>query len=372
MAIREIKGRALPWQVYWNNPYTKKRECEAFETRQEAEEKDSLIKYKLRFERESFQFGAKDGPQETMTLEALYILYLKEKQFPLESAANQLTAMRTALRLYGSTPIKEIGQKQIQAVLDAHMQSGNKPVTVTYRMKKLKTLLLWAEKKGYCKAPTFPELPKARYEKFRPPTSRELEAMLVEAPEHIKRVIIIGSQCGVRVGPCELFSLTWADVDFDRKILLVHGSHKNPNAPWREVPIRESLIPRFRAWHEAVMKEKIQYLIHYKGKPVKSINDAWRATMRRAFIERRIRPYDLRHAFATELIAAGVDIGTVAKLMGHSGPTMLLTHYQYVMDRQKREAVENLPELSYVPKMCPREPDKKPYWSNWPEYMKKM
>ena len=94
--------------------------------------------------------------------------------------------------------------------------------------------------------------------------------------------------------------------------------------------------------------------------------------MRRAFIERRIRPYDLRHAFATELIAAGVDIGTVAKLMGHSGPTMLLTHYQYVMDRQKREAVENLPELSYVPKMCPREPDKKPYWSNWPEYMKKM
>ncbi|MBQ7584833.1 MAG: tyrosine-type recombinase/integrase [Desulfovibrionaceae bacterium] len=51
-------------------------------------------------------------------------------------------------------------------------------------------------------------------------------------------------------------------------------------------------------------------------------------------MNRRIRPYDLRHTFATELIAAGTDIGTVAKLMGHSSPTMLLNHYQYTMDVQ--------------------------------------
>lgn len=70
-------------------------------------------------------------------------------------------------------------------------------------------------------------------------------------------------------------------------------------------------------------------------------------------ITRRIRPYDLRHTFATELIAAGTDIGTVAKLMGHSTPTMLLKHYQYVMDTQKRNAIEALPELLFVPKaMC--------------------
>lgn len=74
-----------------------------------------------------------------------------------------------------------------------------------------------------------------------------------------------------------------------------------------------------------------------------------------AGIARRIRPYDLRHAFATELIAGGVDVGTVAKLMGHSTPTMLLTHYQHVMDRQKRTAVESLPDIGHVPKsMCPK------------------
>lgn len=59
--------------------------------------------------------------------------------------------------------------------------------------------------------------------------------------------------------------------------------------------------------------------------------------LRRTNITRRIRPYDLRHAFGTELVAAGVDIGTVSKLMGHSSPMMLLKHYAYIMDSQKKE-----------------------------------
>lgn len=41
--------------------------------------------------------------------------------------------------------------------------------------------------------------------------------------------------------------------------------------------------------------------------------------------------------------------------MGHSTPTMILNHYQYVMDSQKRAAVEALPELFHVPNsMCPK------------------
>ncbi len=97
------------------------------------------------------------------------------------------------------------------------------------------------------------------------------------------------------------------------------------------------------------------YLIHHNGKPVQKIKTAWLSALRRAGITRRIRPYDLRHAFATELIAGGVDIGTVANLMGHSSPTMILNHYQYVMDGQKRAAVEALPNLQHVPRdMCPK------------------
>ena len=78
--------------------------------------------------------------------------------------------------------------------------------------------------------------------------------------------------------------------------------------------------------------------------------------LQKAGISRRIRPYDFRHSFATELIAQGVDIGTIAKLMGHSSPNTIYQHYQFVMDKQKKAAVEALPDLAYVPKkMCPNE-----------------
>ena len=38
-----------------------------------------------------------------------------------------------------------------------------------------------------------------------------------------------------------------------------------------------------------------------------------------------------------------VDIGTVANLMGHRSPMMVLKHYQHVRDSQKKAAVEALP-----------------------------
>ena len=52
------------------------------------------------------------------------------------------------------------------------------------------------------------------------------------------------------------------------------------------------------------------------------------------------------------MVAAGVDVGTVAKLMGHSTPIMLLNHYQYVMDQQKRAAVEAMPDVPNKKDTC--------------------
>jgi integrase len=56
--------------------------------------------------------------------------------------------------------------------------------------------------------------------------------------------------------------------------------------------------------------------------------------------------------FATEAIANGTDIGTVAKLMGHASPDMVLEHYQHVLTRQKKAAVESLPALDLYGRLC--------------------
>ena len=48
---------------------------------------------------------------------------------------------------------------------------------------------------------------------------------------------------------------------------------------------------------------------------------------------------------AAQGIANGADVGTVSKLMGHASPEMVLTHYQHVLTKQKKMAVEALPSL---------------------------
>lgn len=357
MAIRYRKGRASPWQCYWNNPLTGKRECANFGTQHEAEKHDSLIKHRIKFDRESFRKDEKESEEpQTITLEACYLLYLREKQFSKKSLLWQMDSMRRPLEQFGMIPIADISREHITKVMDDMTKTGVKPVTVRKRLSVLKTVFRWCAGNGYCSMPDFPKLPSGHYEKFIPPTPGEIAAILSVASPHIARAVVLGAQLGVRVGPCELLQLTWDDVDLEQRILRVHGARKNLQALWREVPIRESLLPIFTNWKIQDMRDGAQHIIHYRGKPVQSLKTAWRAALRRAEITRNIRPYDLRHAFGTEMIAAGVDVGTVAKLMGHSTPIMLLSHYQYVMDRQKRAAVESLPDIGHVPNsMCPIE-----------------
>ena len=357
MAIRERKGRASPWQCYWNNPLTGKRECANFATRQEAEKHDSLIKHRIRFDRESFrkEVEEEDGQEPAATLEICYLAYLREKQFTKKALGWQMDAMRYPLQKMGGLPVTGITRQHLEQLKAEMLAMPVKQASTRGRLSVLRTVLRWCAVQGFMEPVEFPKLPPAQYERFIPPTPEELTAIMAVAAPHIVRLVVLGAQCGVRVGPSEMFRLTWDDVDMAQGLLRVHGARKNPNAPWREVPIRESLLPLFRQWRQEDEAENAIHLINYKGKPVQKIKTAWLAALRRAGINRRIRPYDLRHAFATELIAGGVDIGTVAKLMGHSSPTMLLHHYQYVMDTQKRAAVEALPELNYVPKaMCPK------------------
>jgi len=355
MAIRQTPSGKF--QVYWNNPFTGKRESVTVENRKEAEKRDALVKYQLVHERDLFRRDEATEKKPTIhCLESAFFLYLREKQFNKKSLRWQLDAMREALQMFGNSELSAITAHELKTLKALLLGKGWKGTTVRGHLSVLRTVLNWCVRNELLETiPRFPDLPKAEYEHFIPPTVDELRAMMDAAAPHIKRVIILGSQFGVRVGQSELFKLKWLDVDLVRQVIRVPAARKNVHESWREVPIRQSLLPVFREWRDSDMAAGWSgEVIHYERSPVSTIKTAWTAMLRRAGITRRIRPYDLRHAFATEAIAAGADIGTIAKLMGHRSPEMILEHYQHVMDRQKKQAVESLPDLfPHVPKyMC--------------------
>lgn len=214
-------------------------------------------------------------------------------------------------------------------------------------MKRLFTILNWARKRGFVKTlPIYPELPVAHYEHFVPPSPSEIAALYKAAPSNIKRIIVLGVHFGMRVGPCEMFRLRWEHFDFEKQVCRVPSSKKNLSEQWREVPIKSSILTLIESWWKEDAEKQFEYVIHNKqGSPISQIAVCWHKTCAAAGISRRIRPYDLRHAFATMLIAGGADIGTVARLMGHTNVTMVLHHYQHVLTQQKKAAIDSLPEL---------------------------
>jgi integrase len=350
MAIRFREGRKAPWIVYWKNPFSGKTEEEAHVSEKEAKKANSLIKHRLKYERESFRLADEKAVPEENTLEACYYLYLKEKNFTPKSLLWQLDAMKIALSLLGQKPVAIITRAELQNVLFVHMQSGVKPVTVRGRMSVLRTVIRWCAEKGFIdQIPIFPKLPAAHYEHFIPPTPAEVSAICSVAQPHIVRVALLGAQLGVRVGPSELMRMEWSNIDFVRGVARIVSAKKRPKQPWREIPIRRRLLEMMLEWRESDLKEGIVYIIHYNGQKVQSVKRSWATALKKAGIERRIRPYDLRHAFATEAISSGVDIKTAAEIMGDD-PKMLLEHYQHVSSEQKRAAVEALPEIQITAK----------------------
>lgn len=344
MAIRHREGRKAPWIVYWKNPFTGKTEEEAYTVESEAKKANSLVKHRLKFERETFRQKSESLPVDD-TLESCFYLYLKEKNFSKKGLAWSIDSMRVALQSLGNLAIHEITKPCLEKLKETLSASGIKPVSVRSRMSVLRAVLRWcADKEIIDRAPPFPKLPPPHYQHFIPPTPEEISAICAVAEPHLVRVIILGSQLGVRVGPSELYGILWSDVDFMRSVVRVTAAKKRPDQPWREVPIRESLRSVLLTWKAQDDTSNAQYVIHWRGKQVSNTRRAWKTALRKAGIDRKIRPYDLRHAFATEAIAAGADVGTVAQIMGND-PRMLLAHYQHVVDARKRSVVEALPEI---------------------------
>jgi len=63
--------------------------------------------------------------------------------------------------------------------------------------------------------------------------------------------------------------------------------------------------------------------------------DVFQTACRKAGIEGRVF-HDLRHTFASSLIAAGVDVVFVSRQLGHASPAVTLNVYAHVYDKARR------------------------------------
>jgi integrase/recombinase XerD len=62
----------------------------------------------------------------------------------------------------------------------------------------------------------------------------------------------------------------------------------------------------------------------------------------KAGIEKRVHPHGLRHTFADELRAAGVDMVVISKLLGHSSIAATSRYLDHLTNHQAVTALEGV------------------------------
>jgi site-specific recombinase XerD len=153
---------------------------------------------------------------------------------------------------------------------------------------------------------------------------------------------------GLRVS--ELLALRPGDLDLDRhSIRVLHG--KGNKATVRGFhPSADDALARWLDVRRSLGFRNGPLFCTLAGTPVS--DDYVRGLLRRlagkAGIEKRVHPHGLRHTFADELRAAGVDVVTISKLLGHSSIAVTARYLDHLTGGQAVTALSavDLPALA--------------------------
>lgn len=154
-----------------------------------------------------------------------------------------------------------------------------------------------------------------------------------DCPEHLPE-LEIALNTGIRRG--EQYKLTWADVNLKgRRITLP----KTKNGTTRYVPLNAVAHAAFRQLWEKSLREGPVFLAE-EGSPLKKPRYWWDQAVKAAKLK-DFHWHDLRHTFASRCVMAGVDLRTVAQLLGHKTLQMVM-RYSHLSQSHELAAVERL------------------------------
>ena len=160
---------------------------------------------------------------------------------------------------------------------------------------------------------------------------------------------------GMRSG--EIRGLQWGDIDWNSKQIHVRRSWKEGefHAPKtrtsaRRIDLPETLNSELREWQLACPTSTYDLVFpNLAGQPLSSANLLQRGVypaLRRAGL-RKIRFHDLRHTYASLLIANGEDIVRVSRLLGHASPTITLNVYAHMLPNDHYGSADRLADLVF-------------------------
>jgi site-specific recombinase XerD len=274
----------------------------------------ALADIRVKLERRELGFQVKDKDVDAFIQE--YLQYAKTNKSPASHSRNDIV-LRHFRAFIKADRLRGITHAMIEAYKAQRLEGGTNASTINTELNTIKAFLNRAVSLGY-----LPHNPCSQVKKLK--LARKQVRFLNK--EEIQKLLKAGNG---RMGPIietllysglrrnELTHLTWADVDFQRRIIAVQakdGWHPK-DYEVRHIPMAPRLfellrsLPRSETWVFSTRDDR-PHDGHTLSRDFRILAKACQL--------KGVSLHTLRHTFASHLVMNGTDIYTVQKLLGHS------------------------------------------------------
>lgn len=146
----------------------------------------------------------------------------------------------------------------------------------------------------------------------------------------LKAIVLLGLDSGMRLG--EILQMKWDDLDTDGQVLYIPAANTKTSDA-RLVPVSDRTLAELRKVRP-LSSGATAFDIKYIGK-------AFNAAVHLAEIK-DLTFHDLRRTFATRQIAAGTNLGMIARATGHKDLKILQEHYNKVASVEMRQFADRI------------------------------
>jgi integrase len=276
-----------------------------------------------------------------------YLEYSRITKKPSTHQRTDCVFSKPLREAFGNLFLKDVTADKVTTYIENKLSDGLKPATVRHHLMMLKHTFTMAVKWGLLPSNSLRDvhLPvKVNNARLRYLSPEEIDRLLAVCPTHLKRLVLTALHAGMR--KTEILTLRWEQVNLEQRFVLLLDTK---NGESRGVPLTETIggvLREIRSEQEqAGLSSPWVFPNPLTGKPYRhDIKTAWYTALKKTEIT-DFRFHDLRHTCASYLRMQGVDLLTIAEILGHKDLKMT-RRYAHVAPTHRLAAIEKL-ELAY-------------------------
>lgn len=292
----------------------------------------------LAFARLIVSLAAADSLETSLSVSELFDKYLtfSKKNHEFNTFSQYARFLKSFQLLVKKDKVESCILHDLTTWIDFH-EGWKSQDTKAAAAKVIKSAFSWGKTQGLLTKNPFEDFAVTFRNRRRPITVEELKRLLEAVgknQEAIKEVILFACLTGARPG--EIRAIQWFHYDEKTKIIRLkqHKTTKKTKVSKDRIFLvtPEVAVILERAKHRSRVKLSGDFIfLTYKGLPWQhgNLEHRFKYLREKANLPKDVFLYSSRHRFGTQAIINGIDIKTLAELMGHSS-TQMTEHYLHL------------------------------------------